>query len=382
MKITVGQLKKVIHSQLAEAKTAKQGEVKKINEAVKMNIEQPYSNLYIKGWGMDANGNKTIIVGFPNDRGFPIQTNGTLPNTHHIISKAHKELSSDELAAVGKEITAYVSAHGSANQKSRLRTRSGTNESRKPSRNNVADYNQHHIAVDTVKNPNKSMFGGPSAEESEEILRNKFGYTDREINRLKGTNESRISGEVKKINEVSDTEKYRDLSYNGYKWVGVEDGIHTFSKQSGNGFYVIECTEEQLSNGDIEFMTERGITLSVGRKRSEQQKSKRTSNSEVKVMEVKSKGEVKKINEATFTKLIKKLIVEETEAIKGAKLNESITEANTGSESIADKLFRQCMIYPDIIDPIQRIEIFGIIAKKLQDHALLLSKKYARDAKI
>ncbi len=321
MKITVGQLKKVIHSQLAEAKTAKQGEVKKINEAVKMNIEQPYSNLYIKGWGMDANGNKTIIVGFPNDRGFPIQTNGTLPNTHHIISKAHKELSSDELAAVGKEITAYVSAHGSANQKSRLRTRSGTNE-------------------------------------------------------------SRSSGEVKNVNEVSDTEKYRNLSYNGYKWVGVEDGIHTFSKQSGNGFYVIECTEEQLSNGDIEFMTERGITLSVGRKRSEQQKSKRTSNSEVKVMEVKSKGEVKKINEAIFTKLIKKLIVEETEAIKGAKLNESITEANTGSESIADKLFRQCMIYPDIIDPIQRIEIFGIIAKKLQDHALLLSKKYARDAKI
>lgn len=33
MKITVGQLKKVIHSQLAEAKTAKQGGVKKINEA-------------------------------------------------------------------------------------------------------------------------------------------------------------------------------------------------------------------------------------------------------------------------------------------------------------------------------------------------------------
>ena len=364
MKITVGQLKKAIHSQLAEAKTAKQGEVKKINEgkkryyiqdnigkakytvnfhngtsthddgsdffdirilhnkrerdafvkqlnasgyhergvmedgfkpkgevkkineAVKMNIEQPYSNLYIKGWGMDANGNKTIIVGFPNDRGFPIQTNGTLPNTHNIISKAHKELSSDELAAVGKEITAYVSAHGSANQKSRLRTRSGTNESRKPSRNNVADYNQHHIAVDTVKNPNKSMLGGPSAEESEEILRNKFGYTDQEINMLKGVNESKISGEVKKINE------------------------------------------------------------------------------------------------ATFTKLVKKLIVEESNDIKGIKLNESITEANTGSESIADKLFRQCMMYPDIIDPIQRIEIFGIIAKKLQDHALLLSKKYARDAKI
>lgn len=33
MKITVGQLKKMIHSQLAEAKTVKQGEVKKINEA-------------------------------------------------------------------------------------------------------------------------------------------------------------------------------------------------------------------------------------------------------------------------------------------------------------------------------------------------------------
>lgn len=31
----------------------------------------------------------------------------------------------------------------------------GVSESRKPSRNNIADYNQHRIAVDTVKNPNK-----------------------------------------------------------------------------------------------------------------------------------------------------------------------------------------------------------------------------------
>lgn len=36
----------------------------------------------------------------------------------------------------------------------------------------------------------------------------------------------------------------------------------------------------------------------------------------------KSKGEVKKINEATFTKLIKKLIVEETKVLKSVKLNE------------------------------------------------------------
>ena len=44
---------------------------------------------------------------------------------------------------------------------------------------------QHKIARDTVKNPNKSLLGGPSAKEAEEILRKKYGYNDHKINKLK-----------------------------------------------------------------------------------------------------------------------------------------------------------------------------------------------------
>lgn len=44
---------------------------------------------------------------------------------------------------------------------------------------------QLKIAIDTVKNPAKGMFlGGPSAKEAESILK-KFGYSDKEIKKLK-----------------------------------------------------------------------------------------------------------------------------------------------------------------------------------------------------
>lgn len=93
-----------------------------LTEAKKVNISQPVSNLYIKGSGLDINGNMRIIVGFPNDRGFPIQTNGTLPETDYIISrKKLSQLSDSDLETIGTEITKYVSKHGSSNVKSRLK---------------------------------------------------------------------------------------------------------------------------------------------------------------------------------------------------------------------------------------------------------------------
>lgn len=50
-----------------------------------------------------------------------------------------------------------------------------------------ADYHQHKIAVDTVRNPLKGKFlGGPSADEAEATLRGKFGYSDADIAKLSG----------------------------------------------------------------------------------------------------------------------------------------------------------------------------------------------------
>jgi hypothetical protein len=51
---------------------------------------------------------------------------------------------------------------------------------------NVFDRHQLKILIDTVKNPLKGKFlGGPSAEEAEQTLRDKFQYTDAQIQRLK-----------------------------------------------------------------------------------------------------------------------------------------------------------------------------------------------------
>lgn len=94
----------------------------KLNEAVKgLNLEQPVSNLFIKGWGNDTNGNLRIIVGFPNDKGFPIQTNGNLPETHYILNrKTDKDFTDDELKTIGKEITNYTAKYGGAVTKNKL----------------------------------------------------------------------------------------------------------------------------------------------------------------------------------------------------------------------------------------------------------------------
>ena len=49
----------------------------------------------------------------------------------------------------------------------------------------VGDKHQKKIAIDTVKNPNKSLLGGPSPEEAEKMLKDKFGMSDKQIEKLK-----------------------------------------------------------------------------------------------------------------------------------------------------------------------------------------------------
>lgn len=55
--------------------------------------------------------------------------------------------------------------------------------------------------------------------------------------------------------------KNNGLVINGYQWIYFSDGIHCFSKKDENGYSVIECTEKQIKNGDIEFMTEHNLTI-------------------------------------------------------------------------------------------------------------------------
>jgi hypothetical protein len=58
---------------------------------------------------------------------------------------------------------------------------------KRPSKNNPPDYHQHKILCDNVRNPMKALFlSNTTAEESEKTLREKFGYTDKDIEKLKG----------------------------------------------------------------------------------------------------------------------------------------------------------------------------------------------------
>lgn len=50
----------------------------------------------------------------------------------------------------------------------------------------VSEKHQLKILRDTVRNPLKSLLGGPTAKEAEEILREKFQYSDLDMEKLKG----------------------------------------------------------------------------------------------------------------------------------------------------------------------------------------------------
>jgi hypothetical protein len=50
----------------------------------------------------------------------------------------------------------------------------------------VADSHQLKIAIDTIKNSNKALLGGMTVIEAEKLLKEKFGYSEEEVNKIKG----------------------------------------------------------------------------------------------------------------------------------------------------------------------------------------------------
>ena len=56
------------------------------------------------------------------------------------------------------------------------------------------DKEQEKIAIDTVKNPSKDLLSGPTSAEAEKVLRDKFGYTDAEIKKLKEESPTNATG--------------------------------------------------------------------------------------------------------------------------------------------------------------------------------------------
>ena len=64
---------------------------------------------------------------------------------------------------------------------------------------------------------------------------------------------------------------HKGLVVNEYRWIYSNKGIHTFSKKIGKAHSKIDCTEEQLFNGDIELMTKHGISLNPDKIKKEQE---------------------------------------------------------------------------------------------------------------
>ena len=59
-----------------------------------------------------------------------------------------------------------------------------------------------------------------------------------------------------------DKRKYENLDFNGYKWHKFKDGVHTFRKQIEPLIWsVIDCTEDDINDGAIEYMANIGLTL-------------------------------------------------------------------------------------------------------------------------
>jgi len=75
-----------------------------------------------------------------------------------------------------------------------------------------------------------------------------------------------------------DKEKFRGMTFNGYSWVGYDFGVHLFTVKMKDGTWaLIQCKEEQLFNGDIEFMTKHHLTLSKTEIKKETNKYKKRS---------------------------------------------------------------------------------------------------------
>lgn len=90
------------------------GATKYAIEAKSMDDMLPGVNLIFLGMGMDKNGNKVVKLSFPNSRGFSIQTNGNMPKTHKMKGEINA-------AVIAKEAAAYIKAHGSEEQKKKLK---------------------------------------------------------------------------------------------------------------------------------------------------------------------------------------------------------------------------------------------------------------------
>ena len=64
---------------------------------------------------------------------------------------------------------------------------------------------------------------------------------------------------------IHSKEHYKTLSKDGYKWTGFWDKFHHFTKEVNNprGYLTVACTDEDLTNGNFDFMIKHGLTRDI-----------------------------------------------------------------------------------------------------------------------
>lgn len=102
------------------------------NPKKKKEIDLPRTNLTLKGFGRDRNGNSIIKLAFPNGKGFSIQTLQNLPKTHSLKSKGMENFTKPDLTVVKNEVVSHIKKFGSAKQKDGLRTFKNTHTKKNP----------------------------------------------------------------------------------------------------------------------------------------------------------------------------------------------------------------------------------------------------------
>lgn len=126
-----------------------------------------------------------------------------------------------------------------------------------------ADYHQHKIAVDTVRNPIKSFMGGPSWKEAEETLIKKFGYSKKEVDKLReSVNEAKSQDPT-----LKEMVKFLKSNYRDEEEFSILLAIYFYSEANYGGMRSnLYSALSQLSNKmrvRTKFSDERGTEIEM-----------------------------------------------------------------------------------------------------------------------
>jgi len=124
-----------------------------------------------------------------------MESKGKSMRVANLRSQGKSLIASDRSALIKLASTLPV---GSTERKAILAGLSSVSGKTAASGGGMAEKHQIKVLMDTVRNPMKGKFlGGPSAEEAEKTLREKFNFTDKQIASLKTAASGRVaSGEV------------------------------------------------------------------------------------------------------------------------------------------------------------------------------------------